>query len=192
MLISLAVMSVIAALGYTTFFSIREAAELGRSRQERIRGVRRFMDTLDAELSACVLTVDDDMTQFESERIEMDDGKVSRLAFATISPQVYHELVRRGEIIRVEYLVEPGEEREGPSSLKKRVWYNTFSDAIEPVEYVVLEDVTAFQFRFRSAGTWSDTWQSKESRKLPETIELTFRTGRRSYRGIFNVLIEDQ
>ncbi len=193
LLISLAVLSIIAAVSFTTFVSVRRASEIHRKNDEMLRELRSFLERLDVELSSAIYIKGDKSTLLVSKQKELGGFTTSDLVFTTISPRTFLEPGSRSEIIRIEY--EPAQNVEDTQelALKKRIYQNTLlpPESVEPFEYTVRNDFTSFLFRFHSAGKWFDSWDTEKMNGLPDSIELTFSIGGRKFRELFNVFISD-
>jgi len=193
LLISLAILSIIAGVSYTTFISVKKASEIHRQNDEMLRELRSFLERLDVELSGAVYIRNDKSTLFVSKREEVGSHTASDLLFTTISPRTFLEPGNRSEIIRIEYELARNTENEDYITLRKRIYQNTLQEpeSVEPYEYTVRSDFTSFLLRFRSAGKWFDTWDTEKMNGLPDGIELTFTIGERKFREYFNVFISE-
>jgi general secretion pathway protein J len=192
-LIALSILSVIAAVSYTSFVSVRRSINVGRENEEALREIRKFLEDLDAEISGALYIRGDEGTLFESRRQDLAGSEVSNLKLTTIKPQTFLELGKRGEVIRVEYEISQKEDGSETLILKKSLYYYTLPprDYDEPVSFIVGEDFSSFLFRFRSDGQWFDTWESEKRESLPDGVELIFSKGDKKYREFFNVFISE-
>lgn len=199
---SLAILSVIAAVCYVSFSSVNRVVDLNRRNEELLRDVRSFLGRLDVEISGAVYVRRAEGTIFLSTRSEVGGEKTNNLVFTTVSPQVYMELGKRGEIIRVEYIVEQSEEDNELIVVKKRIFFNNltpeigyFTSEVEETanaaQYTIRDDFTVFQLRFYSQGKWYDSWDTREMDRLPDGVELIFSLGGKKYREFFNVFISE-
>jgi len=193
LLISLAILSIIAVVSYTTFVSVKKASEIHRQNDEMLRELRSFLERLDVELTGAVYIRNDKSTLFVSKRKEVGSHTASDLLFTTISPRTFLEPGNRSEIIRIEYELARNTENEDYITLSKRIYQNTLlePESVEPYEYTVRSDFTSFLLRFRSAGKWFDSWDTEKMDGLPDGIELTFTIGERKFREYFNVFISE-
>ncbi len=193
LLISLAILSIIAAVSYTTFVSVKRASEIHRQNDDMLRELRSFLERLDVELNGAVYVRSDKSTHFVSKRKELGSSTTSDLLFATVSPRTFLETGTRSEIIRIEYETTRNTENEEYLTLIKRIYRNTLlpPESAEPFEYTVRSDFTSFLLRFYSAGKWFDSWDTEKMDGLPDGIELTFTIGERKFREYFNVFISE-
>ncbi len=193
LLISLSIWSVIAALSYTSFVSVRKITEINRKNEEVLRNIRWFLNRLDVEISSAVYVKRAEQTIFLSNRMDFDGKKINNLVFTTILPQTYLEIGKREEIIRVEYEVKQNEEDSDLLVITKKIFFHTLSPETiqEPVEFIIRDDFTSFMLRFYKKGKWYESWDTKKMGLLPEGIELIFSLGGKKYREFFNVYISE-
>ena len=206
-LIALSIVSVMAAVSVMSFSSVNRIVDLQKRNDEMLRDMRGFLERLDREVSGALYVKRDKGTVFVSQRREVGGKEVSGLLFTTLLPQEYLELGTRGEIIGVQYILEPNENDRELLVLKKRILYNAIGHDFRGgsaqtrslpevqgggvAEYTVREDFTVFQLRFYRGGKWHESWDSGKMDGLPESVELIFSLGGRKYREIFNVFISE-
>ena len=193
LMISLAILSVIAALSYTSFVSVRKVVEVNRRNEDILRSIRWFQERLDVEISGAIYIRNAEQTLFVSERKDYVGKEVSNLTFTTLAPQSYLEIGTRGEILKIVYEVEQNIENNELLVVTKKVFYHLLSPEAyqEPVEYVIRPDFGSFTLRFYKGGKWYDSWDTKEMNLLPEGIELLFSVDGNHYREFFNVYISE-
>jgi type II secretion system protein J len=192
-LIALAILSIIAAVSFTSFVSVRRTIDMGKRNNELMREIRTFVERLDVELSGAIYIKGNDGTVFVSKREDLGQQKASSIIFTTIMPQTPLELGKRGEILRMEYEVSTSEAGDQYIALKKKIYLYSLPprEFDEPVEYMVGEEFTSFLFRFKSGGRWFESWDTQNQDELPEGIELVFSLDGRKYREFFNVYISE-
>ena len=206
-LIALSIMSIIAAAAVASFSSVNRIVDLQNRNDESVRDVRAFVERLDREINGAVYVERDKATLFVSRRKDTASGWTNGLLFTTVMPQEYLELGTRGEIVAVQYIVEPNESDGELLVLTKRTLYNPIGSDFRGAtaggrmlppptdygvsEYVVRDDFSLFQLRFYGGGKWHETWDSGTMDGLPESVELVFSLGDRKYREIFNVYISE-
>jgi general secretion pathway protein J len=192
-LIALAILSIIAAVSFTSFVSVRRTVETGRRNNELMRELRSFVERLDVELSGTVYAKGDEGTVFVSKRVDLGTQDASSIRFTTIVPQTPFELGKRGEVLEVSYEVSASDAGESYIALQKKIYLYSLppGDLEEPVEFLIGDQFTSFLFRFKKEGRWFDSWDTEKQNELPEYIELVFSLGGRKYREIFNVYISE-
>lgn len=124
LLIALSILSVIAAAAVVSFSSVNRVVDLQKKNDEKVRDVRVLLERLDREISGAVYIERDRGTLFVSQRKDTAAGRANGLLFTTVLPQDYLELGTRGEIVAIQYLVEPNESAGELLVLKKRTLYN--------------------------------------------------------------------
>jgi type II secretion system protein J len=191
LLISLAILSVIALVSTTTFFSVTRIVEVNRSNEEALRNIRELVERLDVEISAAVLKRGSQHTVFNSKREDVSGIKINDLVFTTIAPQSYLELGTREEVIMIEYDVQQNQDDTDFFVVTKKLFFHPLTPerSREPFEFVVRNDFTQFTLRFYKNGQWFDSWDSDKMASLPEGVELIFSLGGNTYREYFNVFI---
>ena len=192
-LIAVSILSIIVAVSYTSFVSVRKTMLVGKRSLQVMREVRSFLERLDVEISGSIYVRGDEGTLFQSKRDEVGQLETSNLVFTTIMPQSLLEAGKRGEVVRVEYEVSQNKNDEELLVLTKRMYMLSLPprDFDKPVEFVVGEEFSSFQLRFRSGNQWFESWDTETKNELPDGVELVFSLGGRSYREFFNVYISE-
>lgn len=193
LLISLSILSVIGVLSYTSFVSVRRIVDVNRRKEEAVRNLRGFLERLDVELSSAIYVRRAKQTLFVSKRLEIGGKHTNNLIFTTISPQRYFEIGIREEIIRIEYEVIQNEENSDLLVVTKKIYFHILTEESvqEPFQFTIREDFSSFIFRFQKDGKWYDSWDTEKMDLLPESVELTFTLGGKSFREYFNVYISE-
>jgi len=192
-LIAVSILSIIVAVSYTSFVSVRKTMLVGKRSLQVMREVRNFLERLDVEISGSIYVREDEGTLFQSKRDELGHLETSDLVFTTIMPQSLLETGKRGEVVRVEYEASQNQNDEDLLVLTKRMYMLSLPprDFDEPVEFIVGEEFSSFQLRFRSGTQWFESWDTETRNELPDGVELVFSLGGRSYREFFNVYISE-
>jgi prepilin-type N-terminal cleavage/methylation domain-containing protein len=76
-LIALAILSIIAAVSFTSFVSVRRTIDMGRRNNELMREIRAFVERLDVELSGALYIKGNEGTIFVSKREDLGQQKAS-------------------------------------------------------------------------------------------------------------------
>jgi type II secretion system protein J len=201
LLASLAILAVIGSLSFGSFQSINRIVDVNSRNERAQRSVRALVDRLDEELAGAVYVRASGETLFLSERKDIDGKNANTLSFTTIMPQRFLEVGERDEIVKVEYLVERNEEREGLLVVKKRIYTRLLSPYPEReqepgpesgvAEFLIRDDFTGFTMRFYDGGRWLDDWDSRRTNQVPDGVELVFSVGETTFRAYFNVFIQE-
>jgi type II secretion system protein J len=192
-LIAVSILSIIVAVSYTSFVSVRKTMTVGRRSLEVVRELRSFLERLDVEMSGALYVQGDEGTLFRSKRSEFGRQKASSLIFTTIMPQSFLETGKRGDVIRVEYEVSQNPNDEDLLILTKKLYMLSQPprEFDEPIEFIVGEEFSSFLFRFKRGAQWFETWDTETRNELPDSVELVFSLGGRRYRETFNVYISE-
>jgi len=191
LLVSLSILSVIAALSVTSFRSLSRIVDLNKQQEEALRDIRWFLNRLDLELCGAIYVRRANQTLFVSRRKQTGGKEANELVFTTIMPQDYLEIGRRGEVIKVEYDISEGDNGNNTICLTKKLYLNIHSSEEKPVEYIIREDLTFFQMRFLSQGKWYESWDTEKMDRLPDGVELVFTVGKKSFRTYFNLFVSE-
>jgi len=190
-LISLSIISVIASLSAGSFRSLSRIYDLNKEQEETLRDIRWFLDRLDMELCGTIYVRRMDQTLFVSRRKEIGSVETSDLSFTTVMPQDYLEIGRRGEVVKVEYIISMGVGEKNKLCLTKKLYFNIYSSEEKPQEYMIGEDFSSFMMRFLSQGKWYEKWDTDEMDRLPDGVELIFTVGEKRFKTYFNLFISE-
>jgi len=161
-LISLAILSVILAAVYGTFFLAQKAVEGMDESLVKIQEARRALDILRCELESAYFREADPNTLFQIKDRDIYGRSASHLAFMTFSG------VRPG-LSKISYYVE---ERDGTLHLYKKVDF--VPQASEGTEgFEVIEHVDAFSIEGKYQDQWVKTWDTGIINTIPEEIRIS-------------------
>ena len=196
LLIALSILSIIAYLTASSFVSIRKATEWNSKNRDLRRGIMSVISNFDNELSSVIHISSNKRTLFKSKRRDLVDIKLNDLKFCYIDPVSYYELIKRDELVEVEYKIEQNENKEGKYQLRKKIWYLSTNpekpeDRNPDADYILLDELDFFMMRFYLKGKWYDDWDTEKMNELPDMIELDFSTNGKEYREFFNVYISE-
>lgn len=193
LLMAMSILTIISAVSYTSFVTVRRTSEASRKNEEMVREIRNFLEKLDNELASALYVINDKGTLFFSNRFEIDGEKVNNLIFTAIEPQQIFEVGKRGEVVQIEYDVTRTEGDDEHLTVTKRLYYYTLPprEFDRPFEFTVGDDFDSFILRFKDDGGWVDRWDTGKLKRLPEGIELIFKRGGKTYREFFNVFISE-
>ncbi len=161
-LISLAILSVILAAVYGTFFLAQRAVEGMDESLIRIQEARRALDILRCELESAYFREADPHALFQIKDRDMYGRSASHLAFTTFSG------LRPG-LSKISYYVE---ERDGTLHLYKKVdLVPQASEGTEGVE--IIEHMDAFSIEGKYQDQWVKTWDTGIINTMPEEIRIS-------------------
>jgi general secretion pathway protein J len=179
LMVSLFIFGLLAISGVALLrFSIGAQADT-KTRLDQVAAIGKLTALLEADLAQAVprITRDDlgnDMPAFFG-----GQGSDGQLALSFVRAGWSNpDGLSRASLQRVEY-------RYAGERIERTAY--PMLDGAEPGESsMILNHVKAFRLRYRSAGKWVDRWNSENSDKLPNSVELVIDRGERgSIRELF-------
>lgn len=170
LLIALALLVVLSAALYGTFFSVVRGADAVRERTEPLRDARAVLDMLRRELSSACYSKDTERFRFVVEDRDVFGKPASVLEFAAFT------VPRRGsvpssDIMEARYAPV---EKEGGRIILSRRTRDIFLDAI-PVSYPLTGPIDGFLVECYNGESWVRSWDTALNGKLPAAIRVTVR-----------------
>lgn len=161
-LISVALISVIFASLYSTFFLADRAVGTVSGSLVKLQEARGIVDIMKREIESTLYSPDKTYSSFKVEDRDFYGRQASQLSFTAFSPIV-------NGLARIEYIVE---ETEGKMIMKKRI-ESAFSqgEPVEPVE--LMEEVESFAVEVLYEDKWVKTWDSGITNKPPEEVKIS-------------------
>jgi hypothetical protein len=159
-LIAAAILSVILAALYSTFFLSYRAIEGMDESLTKLQEARRAVDILRCELEATYHNEQDENTFFRTEDRDVYGKQTTQLLFTTFSP------LRPG-LSRVSYYVE---EKDGKLSLFKRIESPYSREESEGID--IIEDLDGFTIEAKYNDTWVRTWDTAVNKTKPEELRI--------------------
>jgi prepilin-type N-terminal cleavage/methylation domain-containing protein len=159
-LIAVAILSVILASIYSTFFLSHRAMEGMDESLTKLQEARRAIDILRCELEATYQSEQDTNTFFRIEDRDVYGKQTTQLVFTTFS-------TLRPGLSKISYYVE---EKEGKLSLFKRV-ESPYSKE-EPGGVDIIEDLDGFTIEAKYNDTWVRTWDAAVNKAKPEELRI--------------------
>jgi general secretion pathway protein J len=168
-LIALALLSVILAAIYGTFFLSHRALEGMDESMVRLQESRRALDILKRELDSSVYIASDRNTMLRIVDRDFGGRQAVQLTFTTLS-------VLRPGLSRITYYIE---EDEGRLNLFKKVESPYADQETEGVD--IIEDMEAFSIEAKYNDRWVRTWDTEINGEIPSElrIELTVKVKER-------------
>jgi len=162
MLLAIALLSIVLAALYSTFFLSQKAMEGAGDTLVRLQEGRMALDTLRRELASAVFSGSNKLTLFTMKETDIYDKKVSTLSFTAFSPYI-------PGLSNIEYYVE---EREGRLALLKKISpYWNIDINMKGTE--IIEDVDGFTVESLYNGQWENIWDTGETGKVPDEMRVT-------------------
>ena len=169
-LIALALLGVIAAALYGTFFSLARARDAAASGVEATRELRSTLDLLRREVSAAFWNSGNARLRFVVEDRDVFGKPASVLTFTSVTPprvdglplsdqqEVTYQPRQQGEMLRLE-----------------RQARDVYSSG-EPIAYPQMEGLTGFLVECSADGSkWVKSWDTALNQALPKVVRITLR-----------------
>jgi len=164
-LLSLAILSIILAALYGTFFLSHKAMEGIDDSLLKLQECRMAIDIMRRELDSISYSSGNKSSIFKVEDRDIYGKQASSFVFTTFSP------LRPG-LSKISYSVE---ERDGRLILFKTMGsaYGTDSGT-KNVE--MIEDIESFAVEIKNKNRWVKTWDSSVTKSIPEELRITLTT----------------
>lgn len=159
-LIATAILSVILASIYSTFFLSYRAMEGMDESLTKLQEARRAIDILRCELEATYQSEQDTNTFFRIEDRDVYGKQTTQLVFTTFS-------TLRPGLSKISYYVE---EKEGKLSLFKRVESPYSKEESGGVD--IIEDLDGFTIEAKYNDAWIRTWDTTVNKANPEELRI--------------------
>ena len=161
-LVSLAIVSIVVAALYSTFFLAYKATEIVGSSLLKLQESRTLIDTMRRELESAAFDRDKPYTLFELKSknyFEKETAVITFTCFSSLAPSV----------VKIIYAAE---EKDGRLVLKKEV-SSPYKDADKNTVFDLMEDIDSFIIEAKYRDRWVKMWDSSLSKEVPEEIKIT-------------------
>jgi len=162
LLVSLALLSIILAAIYSTFFLSQKAIEGVDELLLKLQECRMTMDTMGREMDSIPSSTVNKNSLFKIEDRDFFGKDASGVTFTSFSPLVPGLSV-------ISYYVE---EKDGVLSVFKKI-KNVSDTSGAPEGIEVIEKIEAFTVEVLNDGKWIKTWDTAVTGKIPERIKVT-------------------
>jgi general secretion pathway protein J len=162
LLVSLALLSIILAAIYSTFFLSQKAIEGVDESLLKLQECRMTMDTMGREIDSIPYKQGSKNSFVKIEDRDFFGRDASRITFTSFSPLVPGLSV-------ISYYVE---EKDGALTVFKKI-KNASDTSGNPEGIEVIEKIEAFTVEVLNDGKWIKTWDAAETGKIPERIRVT-------------------
>ncbi|MEW6584907.1 MAG: prepilin-type N-terminal cleavage/methylation domain-containing protein [Nitrospirota bacterium] len=159
-IISIAILSVILAAIYSTFFLSHQAMEGMDESLTKIQEARRAVDILRCEIEAAYYREVESNTLFKIEDRDMYGKQATQLSFTAFS-------TLRPGLSKISYYVEKEEDR---LTLLKKVESSHGKEESEGVD--IIEDIDAFSIEAKYNDAWVKTWDAAINKSTPDEIRI--------------------
>jgi len=161
-LISVAILSIVLAALYSTFFLAHKAIDGMDESMVKLQEARRALDILKCELDSSYVSRTDKNTFFKMSDRDIFGKGASQLEFTTFS-------TLSPGFSRISYYVE---EDGGKLNLFKKV--ESPYAAGETKGFAIIEDLSGFTVEAQYNDTWVRTWDTEINRNRPPEIRISF------------------
>jgi general secretion pathway protein J len=159
-LVAVAILSVLLAAIYSTFFLSYKAIEGMDESMVKLQETRRALDILKRELDSTFYVPGDQSTFFRIVDRDVFGKQATRLELTAFS------LPRPG-VSKVTYFIE---EKEGKLNLFKKLESPYGKEEAEAVD--IIEDMESFGIEAKHNDTWVKTWDTRINKDVPKEIRI--------------------
>jgi general secretion pathway protein J len=160
-LVSVAILSIVLAAIYSTFFLAQRAVEGMDESLVKLQEARRALDILRCELDSSFFTKADVNTLLQIKDRDSYGKSASELTFTTFS-------VLQPGLSKVSYYIE---EKDGSLNLFKKIDFPWTQEKTEGVE--IIENLDAFSIEAKYHDQWVKTWDTEVNKNTPEEIRIS-------------------
>lgn len=166
-LIALALLAILAAALYGTYFSLIKGRETAIEGMESRRELRSTLDLLRREINSTVYSRNNKRLHFSVEDKDIFGNAASTLAFTTIAPpQAGGQIVSDQLDLKYEVL-----ERDKKMVLSRQA--KDLYHAAEAARYPQMESLTGFLIECKSGDKWVRSWDTAINVGLPQEVRIT-------------------
>ena len=158
--IAVAILSVVLAAIYSTFFLSHRAIEGMDESMLKLQESRKAIDVLRCELDASYYERTDASTSLRIADRDVYGKQASQLSFTTFS-------TLRPGLSRISYYIE---EKDGRLNLLKKIESRYSKEESEGVD--IIEDLEGFTIEAKYNDQWIKTWDTDINRNKPEEIRI--------------------
>ena len=160
-LVSVAILSILLAAIYGTFFLSHRAIEGMDESMTKLQESRRAIDVLRRELDSAVFIPDNEKTFFRMQDRDIYGKQASFLTFTAFS-------ILRPGLSRIAYYIE---DKDRKLYLYKKVSSPFDKHETEGVE--IIEDLDAFAVEVRYNDQWIKIWDTDINKSMPDEIRIS-------------------
>lgn len=172
LLIALALLVVLSAALYGTYFSVVSARDKGGTRIETRRGISTTLAKLHDELSSTFFSTKNERLHFVVEDRDAFGKPSSLLEFTFAAPPPI-DATPASDITLVRYSVQDKEER---LKLLRESRDPYLDKGVKSVPYPLLDEIDGFLVECWDGGKWVKSWDTALNRSLPKKVRVTLTT----------------
>jgi len=160
-LVSVAILSIIIAALYSTFFLSQKAVAGVDDTLLKLQECRNAVDTIKREIESAVYSKDKPYSVFKIDDRDFYGRQASQLSFTAFSN------IAPG-LSKISYVAE---EDNGHLILRKRI-STAYSESSENKDIDLMEDIESFTIETKYNDRWVRTWDSTLSNSIPEEVRI--------------------
>lgn len=170
LLLAVALLAVVAAALYGTFFTIMKGRERATGGMENRRELAQTMDRLRRELAATIVRGDNTTGNgfFVVEDKDVFGKPASTLFFTALTVPPGDGSTPRSDQMKVQYKVVEKDDR----MVLTREEGEIVGDA-KPIPYPQMEEIESFLVECYDGSKWVKTWNTQLVRKIPAQVRVT-------------------
>jgi general secretion pathway protein J len=159
-LIAVAILSIVLAAVYSTFFLSQRAIEGVDESMLKLQESRRAIDIMRCELDSALYKNTDAATFLQMQDRDIRGKQASQLSFTAFS-------TLRPGLSRISYYIE---ENDNKLNLMKKIDSPYSNKETEGVD--IIEDLEAFTVEAKYNDKWVKTWDTDVNREIPDEIRI--------------------
>jgi general secretion pathway protein J len=163
-LVALALLSIILATVYSTFFLSQKAIEGVDESLLTLQECRMTLDTIGREMDSVLYTPANRNSLFKIEDRDFFGKPASSVSFTSFSPLI-------PGLSLISYYAE---EKDGVLTVYKKI-RNASEKGGDPEAVEVVDNAEAFAVEVMYQGKWVKTWDASETGRVPERIRVTIK-----------------
>lgn len=163
-LVALALLSIVLATIYSTFFLSRKAIEGVDESLLKLQECRMTIDTIGREMDSALYSPANRNSIFKIEDRDFFGKPASRVSFTSFSPLI-------PGLSLISYYAE---EKDGVLTVYKKI-RNASATGADPEAVEVIDNAEAFSVEVMYQDKWVKTWDTSETGKVPERIRVTIK-----------------
>lgn len=168
LLIAVAIMSILLAAVYGSFFSVLISQSRIEDELERTKEIRRFLDIFSLEVQSSFFKEGSASTRFTGEKKTTRGKPSSDVAFTAFTYPIMMNDYPVSDLMAVHYFTE--ETKDMKTTLYKEVWNPYTGKGGFKTE--VIEDVEGFEVSYFNGKQWASAWDSSMENKIPDAVKV--------------------
>jgi len=183
LVVATSIFAIVIAATYSLFDSARGITTRAEFRAQLFQSARAALQAVEEDLRGAVMLGTAYDTGFIGTNAGSEKEPLDTLEFVSVNRYTgaaydvtQPEVVRGIDVSKVGYRIEPDEKRKPHGLLRERPLELTPPGGpVHRDEDVsgIADDVVYINFRYFDSGQWTDSWDSTQTHKLPQAVEVT-------------------